>query len=108
MSKGGAALPHLDSAKAVFPFDLVFCQATDSGQGTATVRHGHCDENLVRSRRVVHTNFHAIEVATHESCVFVAQGYVERGAGTATLFRGGNERRAFAEYFSYRRAELGV
>ena len=58
--------------EAVFAFDLIFRQTAYSGEGTAAVGYRDGYHDFIRAWRIVEADFHAIEVATHEGCVFMA------------------------------------
>src|SRR3954462_7460311 len=72
-------------SEAVFAFDLIFRQSSNSRDWAATVGDGYCDHDLIGARRVIQTDLHPVEVAAHEGRVFVAKRNVEYCAETAAL-----------------------
>src|ERR1700761_6267103 len=92
--------------KSVLALDFLDRQPADPRQRPTAVGDGDRDHDLVGARRIVDLHFHAVEMATHESCVLVAERDIERRARPAALLRRRDQRRALAQHLAYRRAHL--
>src|SRR5580700_8716155 len=96
------------SAQSIFALDLILHQAAHARQRTSTVGDRDGDHDLVRPGRVGDADLHAIEVASHVSCIFVTEWDVERYSGPSAFLRRRYERRALAEHLPNRSSQLRV
>src|ERR1700742_4320039 len=73
--------------KSVLALDFLDRQPAHARQRPAAIGNGNRDHDLVGARRVVDLHFHAVKMAAHEGCVFVAERDIQRSAGPAALLR---------------------
>src|ERR1700716_3518394 len=65
-------------SQTVFTLDFRNRQTADTRQRPAAVGHRHRHHDLVGARRIVVLHLHALEMATHECRVLVAERNIER------------------------------
>src|SRR5580704_14609722 len=94
--------------QAVFALDLALGQTSYARQRAAAIGHCDCNHDFIGPRSVVDSDFHAIEVTSDESRIFVAEWDIEYDSQSTALLRGLYEGSTFTKNFPYRRAQFGV
>jgi hypothetical protein len=76
------------------------------GSGLPLVGDRDGDHDLIGARRIVDLHLHAVEMASHERRVLVAERNVQDGSHAAAFLGRRNQRRTLAQDFAHRRTHL--